>query len=247
MLNARKEALRRDGHEEFCDVISALCNAVYRDGTPMSEHDAIGVLIGFLFAGQHTSLFSTSWTLLYLASHAPQMQKARAEMSEVLDPKGGTLSLEHTNHLCYIEACVKESLRLHPPLIVLMRKALQDVKVGEFVVPKGHIVACSPLLSHRTEDVYHNCEEWDPDRFLPQRNEGSAPHAYISFGGGTHRCLGERFAILQTKAVVATILESFDLQTVSGKAPLPDYSKMVVGPREDDCNVIFTRREGMDD
>ncbi|KAF2307421.1 hypothetical protein GH714_027043 [Hevea brasiliensis] len=138
------------------------------------------------------------------------------------------LGLGHTSS-------VTRTLRLHPPLIMLLRSSHSDFSVTtregkEYDIPKGHIVATSPAFANRLSHIYKDPDRYDPDRFAVGREEDKAAGAfsYISFGGGRHGCLGEPFAYLQIKAIWSHLLRNFELELVS---PFPeiDWNAMVVG------------------
>ncbi|PKI71580.1 hypothetical protein CRG98_008097 [Punica granatum] len=131
--------------------------------------------------------------------------------------------------------CIKEALRLHPPLIMLLRSSHSDFSVTtrdgkEYDIPKGHIVATSPAFANRLPHIYKDPDTYDPNRFAAGREEDKLAGAfsYISFGGGRHGCLGEPFAYLQIKAIWSRLLRNFELELIS---PFPeiDWNAMVVG------------------
>lgn len=143
--------------------------------------------------------------------------------------------------------CIKEALRLHPPLIVLLRSNHRDFTVTdgngkEYLIPKGHVVATSPAFANRLPHVFKNPDAYDPDRFVPGREEDKVAGAfsYISFGGGRHGCLGEPFAYLQIKAIWSHLLRNFEFELIS---PFPeiDWNAMVVGVK-DKVMVRYKRR-----
>eukprot|EP00755_Sulcionema_specki_P035286 Sspe_Gene.2435::Locus_811_Transcript_1_1_Confidence_1.000_Length_1671::g.2435::m.2435/K05917/CYP51; sterol 14-demethylase len=230
---------RRKNPTAETDIVSGLLEAVYRDGTPMSDHERVGILLGVLFAGQHTSLIASSWTLMYLASCKSHLNHIRAEMEAFSDD--GHLDFAGLEEMKFTAACFNETLRLHPPLIMLMRKVLEPLNVNGYTVPRGDILAVSPLASHRSQDVYSSPDTWMPSRWL-EGEEGKGKYDMIGFGGGAHRCLGERFGRLQTRVVVATILNDYDIEIVGGSVPDPDYTTMVVGPTKSKSVIRYRRR-----
>eukprot|EP01064_Diplonema_japonicum_P005930 TRINITY_DN13914_c5_g1_i1.p1 TRINITY_DN13914_c5_g1~~TRINITY_DN13914_c5_g1_i1.p1 ORF type:complete len:495 (+),score=74.45 TRINITY_DN13914_c5_g1_i1:62-1486(+) len=227
--------------ESRTDIINALLNAVYRDGVEMTDHERIGIMLGVIFAGQHTSLITSTWVLCYLsnASNAELLRKHREEMSAYSHE--GELDWEGLNEMLLTDACFKEVLRVHPPLIMLMRKVMKPVDIHGFTVPKGDTLAISPLASHRHNDVYKSADDWNPERWLDS-SEGKGAYDFIGFGAGTHRCLGERFGTMQTKVVISTILNDYDIELVQEKVPVPDYTTMVVGPTKNQTMIRYQKR-----
>jgi sterol 14-demethylase len=215
------------------DLLNGLMSAVYRDGTPMSLHEVCGMIIAAMFAGQHTSTITTTWTLLHLAQpenkkHLEKIQQEFSEFTENIDYD------TVMDHLPFADACARESIRRDPPLVILMRQCIEDHKVGDYVVPKGDIIACSPMLNHCDEKYWPDHRTWNPERKVD-------PNAYIAFGAGVHRCMGEKFGLLQVKTVLYTILREFDLEPV-GPLPEPDYHTMVVGPTRTAAVMRWKRR-----
>ncbi len=141
---------------------------------------------------------------------------------------------------------ITEALRLHPPLILVMRLCKQPFSVttsaGATVhIPAGDIVMASPTVSHRLPSVFTNPETYDPDRFAPPREEDKKkPFAFIGFGGGRHGCLGGNFAYLQIKAIWSVLLREFDFELVD-PVPEPDYTQMIIAPKP--ARVRYTRRK----
>jgi sterol 14-demethylase len=99
----------------------------------------------------------------------------------------------------------------------------------------------SPTVSHRIPEVFPEPDLFDPDRYLPDRAEDKQDFAYIAFGGGRHKCLGNAFAILQIKAILALLLGQFDFG-LCGDAITDDFHGLVIGPKEP-CRIRYRRRE----
>eukprot|EP01060_Flectonema_neradi_P017248 TRINITY_DN240_c3_g7_i2.p1 TRINITY_DN240_c3_g7~~TRINITY_DN240_c3_g7_i2.p1 ORF type:complete len:499 (+),score=131.42 TRINITY_DN240_c3_g7_i2:68-1498(+) len=230
--------------DEKDDIITALLDAVYRDGTEMTEDEKVGIMLGVTFAGQHTSLITSTWSLLYLSSkdHVAKLKRHRTEMETYAD-ENGELDWEGLNEMQFTDSVFKEVLRLHPPLIMLMRKVLQPIECGGYTIPAGDTLAVSALASHRCDDVYKHADEFNPARFCDGGEGASTPWDFIGFGGGAHRCLGERFGTLQSKTVFSTILHDYDIEILNGKVPEPDYTTMVVGPTRSQSMIRYKKKK----
>ena len=107
----------------------------------------------------------------------------------------------------YLQNCVKESLRMHPPLIMLMRMAMKDVKTTldgkTYTIPKGDIVITSPAVASRMDSVFKNPNDFEPERFMSGREEQKVPFSYLGFGAGMHQCMGQQFGLLQVKTIMS--------------------------------------------
>lgn len=235
ILQREKENVTNKSDSNTSDLLSGLMAATYRDGTTMSPFEVCGMIVAGMFAGQHTSTITTSWTMLHLIQpenkkYLNRVLEEIADFSHQLDYK--TVMEE----MPFTEKCAREAIRRDPPLLMLMRKVLVDTKVGDFTVPAGDIIACSPLLSHHDEDAFPNPRQWNPDR------ETIIDGAFIGFGAGVHKCIGEKFGLLQVKTIIATVFSEFDFEPIHPTIPEPDYHTMVVGPKVSQARVRYIRK-----
>lgn len=223
-------ASRRHENMESDDFLQTLMEARYSDGRRLDEHEITGLLLAGMFAGHHTSAVTIAWTVLELLANPDRLALVRSEIDEAFE-HGGPVSHAALRSLVHTENAVKEALRLHPPLFMLVRVAKQDFLFRDWFIPKNTWVVVSPTVSHRIPEVFAEPDRFDPDRFLPPRREGEREYAFIPFGGGRHHCLGSAFALLQIKAILVVLLRQFDLR--AGSAGLEsDFNRLVVGPKE---------------
>jgi sterol 14-demethylase len=124
---------------------------------------------------------------------------------------------------------------MFPPLIMLMRMAMQDIETTlngkKYTIPKGDIVITSPAVCARMESVFTKPNEFEPERFNADRSETKVPYAFLGFGGGMHACMGQQFGLLQVKTIVSILLRNFTIEPIDKEFPEPDYTAMVVGPK----------------
>ena len=231
---------RRATTQEHEDFLQTLMDARYKDGRPLSEAEITGILLALIFAGQHTSTVLSTWTGVLLLQHRDYLPALLDEQRQVFGA-GQAVSLEALRQLQALERCIREAERMHPPLIMLMRKVLRDLQYGDYVIPAGDLVMVSPAVSHRLPEVFAKPNRYDPDRFGPGREEDKqSPYALITFGGGKHRCVGATFAYQQIKIIWSVLLRNFELELVD-RQHQPDYSTFVVGPKPP-CRVRYRRR-----
>ncbi|RWR93846.1 sterol 14-demethylase [Cinnamomum micranthum f. kanehirae] len=217
------------------DMLQCFIDSKYKDGRPTTDSEITGLLIAALFAGQHTSSITSTWTGAYLLRHSEFLSGVLEEQKSLMKQHGNRVDHDVLSEMDVLHRCIKEALRLHPPLILLLRSSHSDFTVKtregkEYDIPKGHIVAASPAFANRLSHIYRDPDRYDPDRFAAGREEDkmAGPFSYISFGGGRHGCLGEPFAYLQIKAIWSHLLRNFELELIS---PFPeiDWNAMVVG------------------
>ena len=167
--------------------------------------------------------------------HNPDcLKEMLKEQKEILgDDITVPLDFDAVGKMEYLQNSVKESLRMYPPLIMLMRMAMQDIETTlngkTYMIPKGDIVITSPAVASRMESVFTKPNDFDPDRF--NGPEAKVPYAYLGFGGGMHACMGQQFGLMQVKTIVSILLRNFTIEAVDKEFPEPDYTAMVVGPK----------------
>jgi sterol 14-demethylase len=230
---------RRSGKEKTDDFLDTLILARATDGGPLNNETITGLLLTLLFAGQHTSAVLATWTGILLLHNPPHLAAILDEQAAVFQTSG--ISLSALKQLTHLERCIKEAERLHPPLIMLMRKVLEDFEFNGYIIPAGDLVLVSPAVSHRSTQVFTNPDRYDPDRFAPPREEDRrTPYGLIGFGGGKHRCIGLAFAYQQVKVIWSVLLRRYTLDLID-RDQRPNYATFVVGPRQP-CLVRYRRR-----
>ena len=243
MITAIIEQRRAAGSTKE-DALQVLMDSRYSDGASLTPNEITGILTAAMFAGHHTSSGTAAWTLIELMRNPTWLQRVVEEV-DALHERDGGLSYQALREVPVLEAVLKEVLRLHPPLIILMRGVLEELYVEGVKVPVGSLVAISPPVSHSMPEWFADPERFDPDRYAPGREEDAQTFAWIPFGGGHHRCSGSAFALMQLKAITASLLHRFSFDLVSPPASYqPDYTKMVVQPRQP-CPVRYRRRKAV--
>lgn len=221
-----KRRANPNSHEEHQDLIQTLVESTYPSGAPVENASIVGMMIALLLAGQHTSNVTGTWTGLNLVHNTDVWDKCVKEQEAFGD---GPLTFDSMKNSKYLDACIRETLRLRPPIICIMRRVMKDTKYKGYDIPKGTLVAVSPFLSMRLDSVFPKPDEFEPERMMPPRNENKQSGAYLAFGAGRHACIGESFALLQVKTIWAWIIRNYDITPV-GPMPLPNFQTMVVGP-----------------
>jgi len=217
---------RRASGQEYHDALNTFMTGTYDDGRPLSPHEITGLLIATMFAGHHTSSGTATWTLIEFLRHPEFLRVVREELQAVFKD-GGEVSQHAMRAMPKLESFIREVLRLHPPLVTLIRVVEQDFEYKEYVIPKGYRVVMSPAVAHLIPEVFP-----EPRRFDMNRPEPEHLFGWIAFGGGRHKCAGNAFAILQLKAIFATLLRSFDFELVDPpECYSEDHTGMTVKPK----------------
>jgi len=140
--------------------------------------------------------------------------------------------------------CMKESLRLYPPIILLFRYIKKDRKLENGkIIPKGNIIVVSPAHTGSLEEVYPNPKEFDPHRWDENRSEHEKfPYSNLSFGAGRHKCIGENFAMYQVTSILSIILRKLNLE-FDNPLPKVNYESLVVGPKMEETIIKFKKKK----
>ena len=229
--------------DEDRDLLDVLMSIRAEDGSPRFSTDMVtGMFISMMFAGHHTTSGTAAWTLIELLRHPEAMTAVRGELEEIRR-RGEEVSYQALREMPMLESAVKEALRLHPPLILVLRVAKEELEVEGWRIAPGQLVGASPAVSNRIPEDFPEPDAFRPERYLEPRAEDRAnPWTWIPFGAGRHRCVGAPFAMMQLKAIFSVLLPAFDFEL--GQAPESyrnDHSKMVVQLAQP-CAVRFRRR-----
>ena len=193
------------------DDTSAILNALAADDGRLRDQ-----LLTLLIAGHDTSTALLGWALYELGQHPAMQGRAQAEVRGALGQQ--LLTLENLRHLPYLEAVIKETLRHHPPIHICNRRIVRDVEFGGYRLPAGRRLLFSIYLTQHDPAVWAAPERFDPQRFYqPGAEAARPPLSYLPFGAGPRFCVGAAFAQLEVRAVLAYVLQRFDLAAGPGQ------------------------------
>jgi cytochrome P450 family 135 len=206
------------------DVLSVLLEARDTDGAPMPDRELRDQLLTMLVAGHETTATALAWAFERLVRHPAAMARLREELAA-----GAT---------AYLDAVIKETLRVRPVVPIVGRKLTADVELDGRRFPAGTVLMPCVFLVHRNPAVYEEPTAFRPERFL----EGQPPsYAWIPFGGGVRRCIGARFALVEMQAVMRAVLERVDLVPASGRDERVVRRAFTLSPANG-ARVVVTRR-----
>jgi len=207
-----------------------------------------GIFISMMFAGHHTSSGTAAWALIEMLRHPEVMKDVVAELDDLYADRQGNgtveISFQALRSIPRLEAALKETLRLHPPLIILLRVVQEEIELAGHTIAPGTMVAASPKVSNRIAEDFPDPERFDPGRYLDPRQEDLVNRwTWIPFGAGKHRCVGSAFAMMQLKAIFSVILRDYEFEMVQpSESYRDDVSKMVI-QLEQPCRVRYRRRQ----
>ena len=211
-----------------------------------SRSEITGMIIGMMLAGHHTSQATASWALIELLRN-PECSRRVVDELDDLYADGREVSHQALREIPLLEGVIKETLRLHPPLIILMRKVMYDFHYGDVTIEAGKLAAVSPAVSNRLPEVFPDPHRFDIDRYSDERREDAKnPWTWIPFGAGRHKCVGSAFAVMQMKAIFSILLRRYEFEfSQPAESYVNDHSKMVVQLKQP-CRVRYQRREVSD-
>ena len=219
---------RRDAPdlEERDDVLSLLLQARHDDASAMSDQELRDELMTLLVAGHETSATALAWALEALARHPAVLSRLRDEIDAGDD--------------VYLDAVVKEILRLRPVIALVLRRLTEPMEIGGRLLPAGVTVAPCIYLMHRRPDVYEEPRAFRPERFL-EKPPGT--YTWIPFGGGVRRCLGASFAQFEIKVVLRELVARLDIRPARPRAERRVRRAIVFAP-ERGGELVVERRAG---
>ena len=227
------------------DMLDVLVSIKDEEGNARFSADEItGMFISLMFAGHHTSSGTSSWTLIELLRHPDVYADIVSEL-ESLYADGQEVSFHALRQIPLLDNVVKETLRLHPPLIILMRVAKGDFEVQGFPIRDGDFVAASPAISNRIPEDFPEPDAFNPDSYhKPEQADVANRWTWIPFGAGRHRCVGAAFATMQIKAIFSVLLREYEFEMAQpADTYRNDHSKMVV-QLDRPAKVRYRKRTG---
>jgi cytochrome P450 len=200
---------RRAGTGGRRDILSMLVDARDEGGEPMGDAELCDQMITLLLAGHETTATALAWTLHRVLSNPAVLDRVRPPVGG----DGAAAATEAPGRLEYLDATIKETLRLNPILDAVGRKLARPTRIGGWDLPAGVVAAPSIFLVHRRPDVWPDPERFSPERFLAAR---PGPYEFLPFGGGVRRCLGMAFALYEMRIVLDRVLARAKLRLAPG-------------------------------
>jgi cytochrome P450 len=229
---------RRNTGEDRGDLLSMILLSSDENGQ-MSEIQARDEAISLFIAGYETTANALAWTFYALSQNPDVEARLATEIKIVLE--GRTPIVEDLRNLKYTEMVIRESMRLHPPLWILLREVIEDIQVGEYTLPKGNFVEFCPHVTHRDPRWFPKPEQFIPERFEEGWEKRIPKGAYFPFGMGPRFCIGQSFAMMEAQILLAMIIQRWQLTLVPGQKVVPQ--PMIAQRPWHGLHMMLTKRE----
>uniref|UniRef100_A0A182MYY1 Cytochrome P450 n=1 Tax=Anopheles dirus TaxID=7168 RepID=A0A182MYY1_9DIPT len=198
----------------------------------LSDEDVREEVDTFMFEGHDTTTAGMSWALFLLALHPEVQERVHQEIDSIFAGSDRPATMQDLNELKLLERCLKETLRLYPSVAFFGRTLSEDVTLGGYHIPTGTIIGIHTYNVHRDERFFPDAETFDPDRFLPEQCEHRHPYAYIPFSAGPRNCIGQKFALLEEKSLVSSILRRYRIRSHRTRSEQLIVNELITRPKD---------------
>lgn len=212
---------RRQSGEDKGDLLSMLISAQDEEnGTGMSDKQLRDECMTIFGAGHETTSGTMTWAFYLLAKHPDIAEKLYAEIDSVLGDRLPTF--EDLPNLPYTEMVIKETMRLYPSAWGVTRQSTTPVTIGGYDFPKDSLFMLSFYGVQRDERYFSNPDVFMPERFTPENEKLIPKHAYIPFGAGPRVCIGNAFAMMEARLILATWAQRLRFELIEGFVVKPE-------------------------
>ncbi|XP_066125374.1 cytochrome P450 4B1 [Saccopteryx bilineata] len=226
VIRERKAALQDEKEQEkiqnkrHLDFLDILLGARDESGIKLSDRELRAEVDTFMFEGHDTTTSGISWFLYSMAQNPEHQQRCREEIREILGDRD-VVQWDDLGKMTYLTMCIKESLRLYPPVPQVYRELSKPVTfVDGRSLPAGSLVSLHIYALHRNREVWPDPEVFDPLRFSPDNVTGRHPYAFMPFSAGPRNCIGQQFAMNEMKVVTALCLHRFEFSLDPTQPPV---------------------------
>ncbi|XP_047530199.1 cytochrome P450 4C1-like isoform X1 [Vanessa atalanta] len=251
IINERRTYLQENGIETFEDEESngkkgrlAMLDLLL-EKEKVGDIDVDGIreeVDTFMFEGHDTTAQALTFLIMTIANEPRVQEKIYEELQNIFKGNQNTPTTDELNEMKYLECCIKESLRLYPSVPIILRYLTEEITVGGYTIPRNSHIHISIYDLHRRADLYPEPERFIPERFLPEACAKRHPYAYIPFSAGPRNCIGQKFAMLEMKTLVSSLLRKYRLEAVTKPSDLKFRTDILLRTNNESIYVNFFNR-----
>lgn len=243
-VSTEDEDVGKKKRSAFLDLLLA---ASEHATTPLTDVEIREEVDTFMFEGHDTTTAGICWSLFLLGSHPEVQDRVVAELDTIFaDEPDRRITMRDLNEMKYLERVIKESLRLFPSVPFIGRVLAEDTQFGEYLVPAGTFVNVEIFHVHRCADQFPEPNRFNPDNFLPENVQSRHPYSYVPFSAGPRNCIGQKFALLEEKCMLASVLRKFTVTATEKFENLTLMNELILRP-ESGIRVKLAHRLRKDD
>lgn len=211
----------------FLDLLLSVTD---EEGNKLSHEDIREEVDTFMFEGHDTTAAAINWSLYLLGSNPEVQRKVDKELDDVFGRSHRPVTLEDLKKLKYLDCVIKETLRVFPSVPLFARSLSEDCEVAGYKIAKGTEAVIIPYALHRDPRYFPDPEEFQPERFFPENSQGRHPYAYVPFSAGPRNCIGQKFAVMEEKTILACILREFWIESNQKREELGLAGDLILRP-----------------
>ncbi|WJX65888.1 hypothetical protein P8452_50501 [Trifolium repens] len=226
IIQSRKACVKMGRSNSYGnDLLGMLLDEIQKSGS-LNLQLVMDECKTFFFAGHETTALLLTWTAMLLASNPSWQEKVRIEVKEIFNQ--GIPSIDQLSKLNVLHMVINESMRLYPPATILPRMAFQDIVLGDLYIPKGLSIWIPVLAIHHSEELWgKDANEFNPQRFA---SKSFMPGRFIPFASGPRNCVGQSFAMMEAKIILAMLISKFSF-TISENYKHAPITVLTIKPK----------------
>eukprot|EP00092_Neocalanus_flemingeri_P012801 GFUD01013793.1.p1 GENE.GFUD01013793.1~~GFUD01013793.1.p1 ORF type:complete len:512 (+),score=129.68 GFUD01013793.1:190-1725(+) len=202
-------------------------------GTVLSDEDIREEVDTFMFEGHDTTATNMSFVIYLLATQQEVQRKCQEELDTIFDGDSTRpATSQDLSKMKYIECCIKEALRLYQSVPIMSRVLGEDVEIEGHLIPANTNVILLNFLLHRDPIAFPNPDSFDPERFSMDNPQKRHPYSYVPFSAGPRNCIGQKFAMMEEKVLVSSILRRFNMKSTVSPSEIPLLMEVILRPKK---------------
>ncbi|VVC41082.1 Cytochrome P450, conserved site,Cytochrome P450,Cytochrome P450, E-class, group I [Cinara cedri] len=226
--NKENEKLEIEGKTLNKSFLDLLLEVLSNNPGQMTDKDIREELDTFLFEGHDTSSISLTMTIILLGMYPDIQDKVRNELLGIFGDSDRDASIQDLNSMQYLDAVIKESLRIYPSVPYITRKLETSLTLKNYTIPQNTVLGIFPYILHKNEKIFTNPEEFIPERFLDESNKEAFLFGYLPFSAGPRNCIGQKYVMYQMKTILSTILRKSKIETLAKREDIQISMELIL-------------------